>query len=80
MVNFKMLYSENSAVSCNDGIAMETYGVTLKKILNDGSEEKVEIFNISNSKSKVAGLLKSLERGFVTPMTVYEIIEDFLEM
>ena len=80
MKDFTMEYKKLTGNTRNEGITVETYGITLVQKWNNGTENRLEIPNITLDEKKADKLLGLMERGTVTPMTAYEIIEDFLEM
>lgn len=80
MKTFTMSYLKNFQITETAGMSLETYGVTLVKSSDDGEKEVLEIRNICQDESKIDMLIGMMERGLVTPMTAYEVIEDFLEI
>lgn len=80
MKDFVMEYAKMTGKTNNEGIILETYGIAMVQRWNNGTETKLEIPNITLDENRADELLGLMERGTVTPMTAYEIIEDFLEM
>lgn len=75
---FKMDYSIISKPIELEGMTLLTYGVELTKTMDDGISETVTIHDITLSKNEIVTFLKIIERGFVTPMTIYDIVEDYI--
>ena len=78
--DFKMSYDIIISQTENEGMKMETYGVSLTKVHADGKIETAKIPNITPDKKRANELLGMMQQGFVTLLTAGEIVEDFLEI
>lgn len=57
----------------------ETYGFgVVKKDMSDNVIEKVQIKDFISVKEKAEGFIKLLIDGIVTPVTVFDVTEDYL--
>lgn len=77
-MNLDYILNENKS----DNGEATGYGVTVKKttVLSDGNikTESASAENISYNKSEVLKLIDILKNGTVTPMTLKEIVEEFV--
>ena len=58
-----------------EGIRGESYGIRIKLLEEDAS---IEIPDITSSAARVEALAELLQRNFVTPCTLREVLEDWL--
>ena len=54
------------------------YGISLRYIDEKGTDESAEILDISTDMLKVYSLMTKMAAGFVTTVSFYDIIYDFL--
>lgn len=54
------------------------YGIEIEKFLDQQLKEKDFIYAISNNKQKVISLLKILSEGKVTPMSLVNVVDDYI--
>lgn len=54
------------------------YGIEIEKFLNQQLKEKDFIYAISKNKQEVISLLKILSNGKVTPMSLVNVIDDYI--
>ncbi|MBO5179035.1 MAG: hypothetical protein J6B87_01635 [Clostridia bacterium] len=77
MDDFKLLYSLTEAEIELEGEKYITYGIEVEK-QSLKQNEKSTINNISMNKARVKEIMKILERNEVTPVHLYDVMENFL--
>ena len=80
VMDFEMTYRKCQGEDECEGVVHNAFGIVLTQKWNDGRVNELQINNISTKEDRVDRLLNMMENGIVTPMTAYEIVEDFLEI
>lgn len=61
-----------------DNINNSGYGVEIEKLLEDNIQEKKAIYDICIEKDEIYILLEKIVKGTVTPITLYDIVYDWI--
>ncbi|SDN93343.1 DUF6514 family protein [Acetanaerobacterium elongatum] len=79
-ITYNVVESEvNPAIIELGGAPIVTYGVSVTKIADSG-EESTTILDISTDRTVVESLVSALRRGRVTPITVADVVEDYMAL
>lgn len=77
---YNIVQSEvNPAIIELSGAPIVTYGVSVTKLADSG-EETTTILDISTDRNVVESLVSTLRRGRVTPVTVADVVEDYMAL
>ncbi len=65
-------------IECESGASFESYGVKIVMTREDGENESAQIDDIFVNSLEIDELIVLLSRCTVTPMSLYEIMDDYL--
>ena len=70
--------TQGEASFCEEG-GMSVYGVAASKYINNQEVESIDAGFISENKAYIDKLITALGKNTVTPMTLYEVLDDMIE-